>query len=144
MAKAPSAKQRASYGRGTGIPNPIDVHVGKRIRGRRLLLGMNQTVLAEALDLTFQQVQKYENGDNRVSASRLSQIGAFLRVPVSFFFVGLLGEQATSEQRAAQERMDQSKTIELVRHYYALPDPEMRQKFLAMVKVAAGTGKRVT
>ena len=63
---------RPEYGRGTGVPNPIDVEVGGRIRTRRLLLGMNQQALADALDLTFQQVQKYEHGANRVSASRLA------------------------------------------------------------------------
>jgi hypothetical protein len=61
---------KPEYGRGTGVPNPIDVEVGGRIRTRRLLLGMNQQALADALDLTFQQVQKYEHGANRVSASR--------------------------------------------------------------------------
>jgi transcriptional regulator with XRE-family HTH domain len=66
--------------------NPIDAHVGKRIRLRRRFLGMTQTTLAKALDITYQQVQKYEVGINRVSASRLSAIAAFLRVPVSFFF----------------------------------------------------------
>jgi ribosome-binding protein aMBF1 (putative translation factor) len=64
---------RPEYGRGTAVPNPIDVEVGGRIRTRRLLLGMNQQALADALDLTFQQVQKYEHGANRVSASRLSR-----------------------------------------------------------------------
>ena len=63
---------RPVYGRGTGVPNPIDVEVGGRVRTRRLLLGMNQQALADALDLTFQQVQKYEHGANRVSASRLA------------------------------------------------------------------------
>jgi ribosome-binding protein aMBF1 (putative translation factor) len=67
------------YGRGTGVPNPIDVEVGGRIRTRRLLLGMNQQALADALDLTFQQVQKYEHGANRVSASRLAAMAKILR-----------------------------------------------------------------
>ena len=66
--------------------NRIDAHVGKRIRLRRRSLGMNQTTVAKALDITYQQVQKYETGANRVSASRLSAMAAFLRVPVSFFF----------------------------------------------------------
>ena len=74
------------YGRGTGIPNPIDVHVGGRVRMRRLLLGMNQETLANALGLTFQQVQKYEGGANRVSASRLSAMAEILGVPISYFF----------------------------------------------------------
>ena len=70
-------------------PNPIDVHVGARLRMRRVLQGMSQEKLGEKLDLTFQQVQKYEKGANRVSASRLYQIGEILKVPVDFFFDGL-------------------------------------------------------
>jgi ribosome-binding protein aMBF1 (putative translation factor) len=69
-----TAKPARSYGRNSGVPHPVDVHVGKRIRARRRLLGMNQRALATALDLTFQEVQKYEHGANRVSASRLSAI----------------------------------------------------------------------
>ena len=80
---------RPEYGRGTGVPNPIDVEVGGRIRTRRLLLGMNQQALADALDLTFQQVQKYEHGANRVSASRLAAMAKILAVPISYFFANL-------------------------------------------------------
>jgi transcriptional regulator with XRE-family HTH domain len=69
-------------------PNPTDKHVGARIRMRRLMLGMSQTALADGLDLTFQQIQKYEKGVNRVGASRLQQIAHILRVPVEFFFEG--------------------------------------------------------
>src|SRR3984893_9745595 len=69
-------------------PNPTDKHVGTRIRMRRLMLGMSQTALAQGLDLTFQQIQKYEKGVNRVGASRLQQIAHILRVPVEFFFEG--------------------------------------------------------
>src|SRR5882672_9246928 len=70
------------------LPNPIDKHVGSRVRMRRLLLGRSQTNLAEVLGITFQQVQKYEKGTNRVSASRLQQISDTLQVPVPFFFEG--------------------------------------------------------
>lgn len=69
-------------------PNPIDKHVGSRVRMRRMMLSMSQEKLGDALDLTFQQVQKYEKGTNRIGASRLQQIGAILQVPVSFFFEG--------------------------------------------------------
>jgi transcriptional regulator with XRE-family HTH domain len=69
-------------------PNPTDKHVGARIRMRRLMLGMSQTALADGLDLTFQQIQKYEKGVNRVGASRVQQIAHILRVPVEFFFEG--------------------------------------------------------
>src|SRR5512144_3174192 len=69
-------------------PNPIDKHVGSRVRMRRMMLGMSQEKLGDALDLTFQQVQKYEKGTNRIGASRLQQISHILQVPVSFFFEG--------------------------------------------------------
>jgi transcriptional regulator with XRE-family HTH domain len=132
------------YGRGTGIPNPIDVHVGKRIRMRRLFLGMNQETLANALGLTFQQVQKYEGGANRVSASRLSAMADILGVPISFFFSELqIGDSPpTPEERIARERMERPETIELVRLYYAIPDEQVRRQFLEMVKAVAGTAKR--
>ena len=85
-AKLATSRAAREYGRGTSVPNPTDVHVGKRIRIRRLLLGMNQETLANALDLTFQQVQKYEAGANRVSASRLAAMAEILGVPISYFF----------------------------------------------------------
>jgi transcriptional regulator with XRE-family HTH domain len=134
-AKSKAGDQRPSYGRGTGIPNPIDVHVGKRIRMRRLLLDMNQVTLANALGLTFQQIQKYEHGTNRVSASRLSAMADILSVPISFFFGGLT--PGTPEETALRERLERPETIELVRLYYAIPDQRMRQQFLEMVKMVA-------
>jgi transcriptional regulator with XRE-family HTH domain len=132
------------YGRGTGIPNPIDVHVGKRIRMRRLFLGMNQETLANALGLTFQQVQKYEGGANRVSASRLSAMADILGVPISFFFGDLPADdkQGSVEERETRERMERPETIELVRLYYAITDLNVRQSFLDMVKTVAESGKR--
>lgn len=75
----------------TRSPNPIDIHVGRRVRMRRMMLGMTQTGLAEAIGLTFQQVQKYEKGSNRMGASRLQQIAQALQVPVPFFFEGASG-----------------------------------------------------
>ena len=131
------------YGRGTGIPNPIDVHVGKRVRMRRLFLGMNQETLANALGLTFQQVQKYEGGANRVSASRLSAMADILGVPISFFFGDLhLGDSPqTTEERESRERLEKPETIELVRLYYTIPSPAVRQQFLEMVKAVAHKGE---
>src|SRR5437868_12437578 len=95
----------APYGRGTGVPNPVDMHVGARIRTRRLLIGMNQETLAKALGLTFQQVQKYEGGANRVSASRLSQIAEILGVPIAYFFSDLAEAGAATRPRAAAARV---------------------------------------
>jgi transcriptional regulator with XRE-family HTH domain len=106
---------------------------------RRLFLGMNQETLANALGLTFQQVQKYEGGANRVSASRLSAMAEILGVPIAFFYSDLhLGDTPQSaEEQQARERMERPETIELVRYYYAISDLRTRQQFLEMVKAAA-------
>jgi transcriptional regulator with XRE-family HTH domain len=135
----PTGNDPPRYGRGTGVPNPIDVHVGKRIRMRRLLLGMNQETLANALGLTFQQVQKYEGGANRVSASRLAAMAEILDVPISFFFSDLQtdGGQPNRAEREWRERMERPETIELIRLYYAIPDPRVRHQFLELVKSIA-------
>ena len=144
MAKSKSTGEPPRYGRGTGVPNPIDVHVGKRIRTRRLLLGMNQETLANALGLTFQQVQKYEGGANRVSASRLSAMADILGVPISFFFGDLPADEGeqTPKDREWRERMERPETIELIRMYYAIPDPQVRRQFLEMAKAAAHAARR--
>ncbi|MGA8400142.1 MAG: helix-turn-helix domain-containing protein [Stellaceae bacterium] len=128
-----------AYGRGAGIPNPIDVHVGKHIRMRRLLLGMNQETLANALGLTFQQVQKYVGDANRVSASRLSAVADILAVPISYFFGDLPATNAeiSAEEKARREQLERPETIELIRLYYAIPDPTVRHQFLEMVKAVA-------
>jgi len=138
-AKSAAAREMPKYGRGTGIPNPIDIHVGRRVRLRRLLLGMNQETLAEALGLTFQQVQKYESGRNRVSASRLSAMAEILGVPISYFFDDLsaTGAEVSTEDKARREQFESPETIELVRLYYAIPDPTVRRQFLDMIKAAA-------
>jgi transcriptional regulator with XRE-family HTH domain len=136
---ADEPKAAPKYGRGTGVPNPIDVHVGNRIRMRRLLLGMNQETLANALGLTFQQVQKYEGGANRVSASRLSAVAKILDVPISYFFADLTGEDAAIDpaEREQRERMQRPETIELIRLYYAISDQRIRHQFLDMVTAVA-------
>src|SRR5690348_2039760 len=122
------------HGRGTGVPGPVDVHVGSRIRVRRLLIGMNQETLARALGLTFQQVQKYEGGANRVSASRLSQIADVLGVPISHFFGELDpdGAAPSEHDREARERLQRPETIDLVRAYYAIADQRTRHQFPEM------------
>jgi transcriptional regulator with XRE-family HTH domain len=79
--------------------DPTDKHAGNRVRMRRIMLGLSQTKLADALGVTFQQVQKYEKGTNRISASRLQQISKFLQVPVAFFFDGLPGPKAATQAR---------------------------------------------
>jgi transcriptional regulator with XRE-family HTH domain len=144
LAKSSSVGEAPRYGRGTGVPNPIDVHVGKRVRMRRLLLGMNQETLANALGLTFQQVQKYEGGANRVSASRLKAMSDILNVPIAFFFSDMEADDArpTREEREWRDRMERPETIELIRLYYAIPDSRVRQQFLELVKSVAETAKR--
>jgi transcriptional regulator with XRE-family HTH domain len=124
-----------------GRPSPIDVHVGTRIRLRRTLLAMSQERLGDALGLTFQQVQKYERGLNRVGASRLFDLSRVLDVPVSFFFDDMR-ETATGPNSAASDvqdlfvddTMSRRDTLELVRAYYRIPDPALRQKMSELVK----------
>jgi transcriptional regulator with XRE-family HTH domain len=143
MSRTVRDAQHLAYGRGTGVPHPVDVHVGKRIRMRRLFLGMNQETLANALGLTFQQVQKYEGGANRVSASRLSAMADILGVPISFFFAELRSEggEETTADGEARERLERPETIELVRLYYSIPDERVRREFLLMVKAVAQMGR---
>jgi transcriptional regulator with XRE-family HTH domain len=140
--RAEPDKPAPKYGRGTGVPNPIDVHVGARIRMRRLLLGMNQETLANALGLTFQQVQKYEGGANRVSASRLSAMAEILGVPISYFFGDLRPDDAelSPADRRWREHLQKPETIEFIRLYYAIPDPTVRRQFLEMTKTVAANG----
>jgi transcriptional regulator with XRE-family HTH domain len=129
------------YGRGTGVPHPVDIHVGARIRQRRLLLGMNQQALADGLGLSFQQVQKYEHGANRVSASCLVAIAEILGVSVAYFFLDLEANEGTpsAEEKQSRERMRQPETIDLVRFYYGIPDERVRGEFLNLVKAIAAS-----
>ena len=142
MARSSRSAEKPAYGRGTGVPDPVDVHVGARIRARRLLLGMNQDTLANALGLTFQQVQKYESGANRVSASRLWEIAEVLGVTPEYFFSGLPfgeeGEQTPEDQRL-REKMQRPETIELVRVYCGISDPAIRRQFMEMARVMASS-----
>jgi len=126
-------KPAPKYGRGTGVPNPIDVHVGARVR--------NQETLANALGLTFQQVQKYEGGANRVSASRLSAMAEILGVPISYFFGDLQQEDAdlSPEDKQWREQLQRPETIEFIRLYYAISDQKVRHQFLEMAKTVAAT-----
>ncbi len=134
-----------AYGHGTGTPHPVDVHVGRRVRMRRTLLGMTQTSLGEAIGLTFQQVQKYENGKNRMGSSRLFDLCRVLDVPVEFFFEELPAEVATSSpaQRRGRAKappsyepdpMTKRETLELVRAYYKISNPQVRKRLFEMVK----------
>lgn len=137
--------------RGDGIPNPVDVHVGERLRSRRSLLGLTQEKLAETVDLTFQQIQKYERGTNRVSASRLWQFSKVLKVPISYFFENY-SEKAGAPEPAyglsdneqegfsgEGDLMEKKETLALVREYYSIPDPKLRRDLFKMIKTMAAS-----
>ncbi len=142
------------YGRGTGRPHPVDVHVGGRVRMRRTLLGMSQEKLGEAIGLTFQQVQKYERGTNRIGASRLYDLSKVLDVPVGFFFeeltdymapgektgINALNEFAEEQAEYEFDPMAKRETLELVRAYYRIRDPQVRKRLFEMCKVLASAG----
>lgn len=112
------------------MKHPVDVHVGKRIRHRRWMVGMTQQQLAERVGIKFQQIQKYETGMNRVSASRLWDISEALGAPVSFFFEGL-ADGATGGQSGAVpgDILADKEALELVRSYYAIPETQRRRLF---------------
>ena len=113
------------------MTHPVDVHVGKRIRHRRWLVGMTQQQLAEQVGIKFQQIQKYETGANRVSASRLWDIADALDVSVSFFFEGLETDQDAPVSAAAMpsDILGDKEALDLVRSYYAIPENQRRRLF---------------
>ncbi|QBF32903.1 helix-turn-helix domain-containing protein [Thalassococcus sp. S3] len=113
------------------MTHPVDVHVGKRVRHRRWLIGMTQQQLAEHVGIKFQQIQKYETGANRISASRLWDIADALDVQVSFFFEGLEDEQSTDQQTSMvpTDLMGDKEALDLVRSYYAIPENQRRRLF---------------
>lgn len=108
------------------MKHPVDAHVGKRIRHRRWMIGMTQQQLADKVGIKFQQIQKYETGMNRVSASRLWDIADALGVTISFFFEGL---EEAGETTGAPDLMADKEALELVRSYYAIPEAQRRRLF---------------
>ncbi|HEY6431718.1 MAG TPA: helix-turn-helix domain-containing protein [Acetobacteraceae bacterium] len=127
-------------------PSPIDIHVGTRIRLRRTLLGMSQERLGDSLGLTFQQIQKYERGVNRVGASRLFDLSRVLDVPISFFFDDMpesLGGGGAARRAVGfneqqdsfgDDTMNRRETLELVRAYYRIGDPALRKKVFELIR----------
>mgnify|MGYP000300700274 CR=1 FL=1 len=114
------------------MKHPVDVHVGKRVRHRRWMVGMTQQQLAEKVGIKFQQIQKYETGMNRVSASRLWDIAEALEVPVSFFFEGIdeqVDASAAESTLVPGDIMAEKEALELVRSYYAIPENQRRRLF---------------
>lgn len=111
------------------MKHPVDVHVGKRIRHQRWLVGMTQQQLAEKVGIKFQQIQKYETGMNRVSASRLWDIAAVLDVPVSFFFEGLAASEDGEASATPKDLLADKEALELVRSYYSMPENQRKRLF---------------
>ncbi len=129
----------------TKAPNPVDKHVGSRVRMRRIMLGMSQEKLGEALGLTFQQVQKYEKGTNRVGASRIQQISEILQVPVSFLFEG--GSAGASSKTEGMSEapspayitdfLATSEGLALIRAFTRISDAKLRRSIVNMVEQIA-------
>lgn len=112
------------------MKHPVDVHVGKRIRHRRWMVGMTQQQLAEKVGIKFQQIQKYETGMNRVSASRLWDVASALSVSISFFFDGLENVAHGDEQSSLPgDILADREALELVRSYYSIPENQRRRLF---------------
>ncbi len=146
------AKSESAYGRGKGI-SPIDAHVGARVRLRRTLLGMSQTTLGDALGLTFQQVQKYERGTNRISASRLYDLSRVLDLSIEHFFGDVPAAVAANPPAKGRGKakeppgyeldpMVKRETLELVRAYYNIEDANVRKGVYLLTKtLGASAGK---
>lgn len=137
-----------------GVPDDVDRHVGQQLKSRRILLGMSQEKLAESVGITFQQVQKYERGTNRISAGRLLKFSKTLQVPVGYFFEGAEvslkaesagskkygfsdGDQESLAESMPDDVMSRKETLDLLRNYYSIKDPSIRKMILKMVKSMA-------
>jgi len=146
MVKTPSKKRAARLKVSVNGPRPVDVHVGRRLRLRRTLLGISQERLAESVNLTFQQIQKYERGANRMGASRLYELSGILDVPIAYFFDDMpkdvqstRGAFARGMSDQAQAKMDSDpltrrETLELVRAYYKIANPSVRKRLYELIR----------
>ncbi len=136
MTKKPRKKRRRrSYTVGEFGPRPVDVHVGGRVRAGRTLIGMSQTELGKRVGVTFQQIQQYEKGMNRIAASRLWRFSLILGRPISWFFEGI-GER----KRKVDDLPAKRETLQFVR-YLSACDPDFRKHLAAMIKAVAGKAK---
>jgi len=133
------------------VPNPTDKHVGSRVRMRRMMLGMSQEKLADPLGLTFQQVQKYEKGTNRIGASRLQQIAQILQVPVPFFFEGAPAAQTIGRGKGLAEApspayvsdfLATSDGLALTKAFMQISDAKLRRRVVDLVEQIAGDDTR--
>ncbi len=129
-------------------PNPIDRHVGARVRMRRLMVGLSQSKLADSLDVTFQQIQKYEKGANRIGASRLQQIARVLDVPPSFFFEGAPSSAAPSHGFSEDpgnayvvDFLSTAEGLQLNRAFSAIKDPKLRKTVIDLVERIANSAE---
>ena len=139
--------KRVTRRRVPGVPDPVDIHVGGRVRLRRALLGLSQEKLGEAVGLTFQQIQKYERGANRIGASRMYDLSQVLDVPVSFFYddmpESLKDRNAVGENDASgdvvgdKDPLTRRETLELVRAYYKVSSSPVRKRVFELVKSLA-------
>ena len=125
-------------------PHPVDVHVGGRIRMRRVLLSMSQEKLGDQLGLTFQQVQKYEKGSNRIGASRLWELSRILDVPISFFYEGAIDADAQDEgsgkpgqNEYVMNFVHSSEGLNMIRHFVKIEDANVRRSIVLMIKSLA-------
>lgn len=130
----------------SAAPDPIDVCIGSRLRLRRLAMGFSQETLARALGITFQQIQKYERGTNRIFASRLFHLARVLRVPVAYFYQGLTpqgdalgsqdarGDAAGAEEEGVEDLLGKSDTLKLIQAYNRINDPTVRRQIYALVR----------
>ncbi len=136
MTKKPRKKlRRRSYTVGESGPRPVDAHVGGRVRARRTLIGMSQEELGEHVGLTFQQIQKYEKGMDRITASRLWQFSLILGQPISWFFEGI-----GVRKRKVDDLLAKRETLQLVR-YLSACDPDVQKHLAALVNAVAGKAK---
>lgn len=129
------------------IPTAVDQHIGKRMQLRRTMLGLSLKDLANICGVTFQQIQKYETADNRISASRLFEIGTAMQTPVSFFFSGLPGNmpdetRATRSMRLHQpdedDPLSRNETLELIKLYWRLPSDKQRAAVMQIIQTMCG------
>ena len=128
-------------------PHPVDVHVGRRLRLKRTILGLSQEAVGKEIGVTFQQIQKYERGINRMGASRLYDFAKALGVPVSYFFEGfgeyaneagaVLGAAEPEAARFEHEKINNRETLEVMRAYYRIKNPSVRKRIIELIKAFA-------
>ncbi len=135
MTKKPRKKRRRRYTVGEFGPRPVEVHVGGRVRASRTLIGMSQTELGKRVGLTFQQIQRYERGMNRIIASRLWQFSLILGQPISWFFEGV-----GKRKRKGHDLVVKRETLQLVR-YLSACDRDVQKHLAAMINAVAGKAK---